>query len=728
MKTDPVTLEIIRNAVQSIAEEMSAVLIYTAFSPNIRDRHDCSAAVFTTKGELVAQTEQIPLFLGTMSFMVKKVLELFPMDKLLPGDAIISNDPYYYGSHLPDICLITPVFLGDTPLAIVANIAHHADWGGSVPGSMSTNTTDIFQEGVRIPPLRICKAGVINEEALNLLAFNVRNSTVFHGDFKAQQAANQIGVKRLLQLEHKTGLDRLEFNMAEIINYSERRLLASLADVTAGQYIYTDYLEGDGISDHPLEINLCLDLTKDRITADFTGSSPQAKGPVNATPGITGACVLFAVKAALDPELPFNDGIARVVKVVSPEGTLLNPAFPAPVAHAAINTAQRITDTVLGALAQALPHRITAAGTGSMNSLSIGGLQGQQEYFSLFETCGGGQGAKSNQDGLDGVHVNMAGAMNTPVEIIETTYPLRVDQYALLPDTGGPGKFRGGAGLTRQVTLLTDAYVSVSSERNSIHPWGLAGGLPGETAKCFIEEAGGARIRVSGKLTKELPSDTKIILETAGGGGYGPPGERTREAVEQDLAEGLISTAAAREFYGWNETIGIERLTKHSLDNLQDRAANVATLADEIWREYYPPITGMEQVDYMLAKFQSAEQIYKDIRENDYTYFVARDIEKDGSAGYCATVPKEDYLLLSKLYVRRGYRSKGIGRILFDEAAALCRREYSFKRIRLTVNKQNVSSIDVYKKIGFTVVEAAMTDIGGGFYMDDYIMEYLLPL
>ena len=551
MKTDPITLEIIRHAIQSIAEEMNAVLISTAFSPNLRDRHDCSTAVYTTKGALVAQTEQVPLHLGTMSSMVEKTLELFPINRLLPGDAIISNDPYINGSHLPDICLITPVYLGDTPLALLANMAHHVDLGGSVPGSMSTVATEIFQEGIRIPPLKIYKQGVLDQEVLNLLAHNVRTGEIFRGDLQAQLSANQVGSKQLLELEHKIGLDRLIFNMEEMINYTERRLLALLEDVPAGRYEYADYLEGDGVNDYPLKIALALEIAPGKILADFTGTSPQAKGPSNATPGIAKACVFYAIKAALDPALPFSAGIARVVELLTPEGSLLNPAFPAPVAQAVVNTAQRITDTVLGALAQALPHRVTAAGAGSMNSLTIGGPRERQEYFSFVESCGGGQGAKSDQDGMDGVHTNMTNTMNTPVEVIESAYPLRVEQYALLPDSGGPGQFRGGVGLRRQFKLLSDAYVSISSERNSIRPWGLAGGKPGETAKCFLEESGGGKRRLPGKFTGELPAGSVITLETAGGGGYGPAEARAPEAVEQDLAEGLITPAAARKHYGW---------------------------------------------------------------------------------------------------------------------------------------------------------------------------------
>lgn len=541
METDPITLEVLRNALQSIAEEMGATLIRTALSPNIKDRRDCSTAIYTPRGELVAQAEHIPLHLGLMPAVVKKVLEIFPPDSLAPGDAIISNDPYVSGSHLPDICLITPAFAGNRLIAIVANLAHHVDIGGSVPGSMSTIATEIFQEGVRIPPLKISNRGEVNEDILKLLTHNVRTANEFSSDIRAQLSTNLVGCKRLQELEQKTGAETLQVYMEEIINYTERRLRAALKDLPAGTYQFTDYLEGDGINNDRLNITAAVRIDGESIQVDFTGTGAQAKGPVNATRSVTIACVFFVVKAVADPELPASEGIARVVEIITPAGTLVNPCFPAPVAHSNINTAQRITDTVLGALAQAVPLRVTAAGTGSMSNLTIGGLDARQHYYSYVETYGGGQGAKSDQDGMDGVHVNMTNTMNTPVEVIEMTYPLRVEKYALLPDTGGAGRFRGGAGLVRELTLLADAHVSISTERNKIRPWGLQNGLPGRTARCFIRTAGEEQEAIPGKVTRELTRGTTITLETAGGGGFGPPADRDPNLLRQDVADGLVS-------------------------------------------------------------------------------------------------------------------------------------------------------------------------------------------
>jgi len=549
MNIDPVTLEVLRNALQSVAEEMGAVLIRTALSPNIKDRRDCSTAIYNPAGDLVAQAEHIPLHLGLMPAVVKKVLEFFPPENLAPGDAVMINDPYVSGSHLPDVCIISPVFAGNRLLAVVANLAHHVDMGGAVPGSMSTSATEIFQEGIRIPPVKISSKGQINVDLLKVLAHNVRTTAEFYGDVQAQLSANQVGCKRLQELEQKAGAETLKDYMDEIINYTERRLRTALRDIPQGTYQFTDYLEGDGISDDLIKISACVRIDGNGVKVDFTGTSPQVKGPVNATRGVTLACVYFAVKAVADPDLPASEGIARVVEVITPAGTLVNPCFPAPVAHANINTAQRITDVVLGALAQAVPHKVTAAGTGSMSNFTIGGRDARQRYYSYVETYGGGQGAKYNQDGMDGVHVNMTNTMNTPVEVIEMNYPLRVEKYALIPDTGGPGEFRGGTGLAREITVLEDAVVSLSTERNTIKPWGLQKGLPGRPSRCYIKVPGGEREEIPGKVTREVPGGTTIILETAGGGGFGQPCRRDPAAVRQDVVNGLVSKTAAMEFY-----------------------------------------------------------------------------------------------------------------------------------------------------------------------------------
>ena len=599
MPVDAVTLEVLRNALQSVAEEMGVTLIRTALSPNIKDRRDCSTAVYTPEGELVAQAEHIPLHLGLMPTVVQAVLERFPLSEMEPGDAIIINDPYISGSHLPDICIISPVYYMDTPLAVVANLAHHVDVGGAVPGSMSTCSREIFQEGIRIPPVKLMRKNKINSDLLGVLANNVRTSEEFYGDIEAQLTANRVGEMRLKELAGRYGIGLLHRYMKGIIDYTERRMRVALSALPSGLYTFEDYLEGDGISEKPVKIKVTLTLEGDSLTVDFTGTDPQVTGPINATRGVIMACVYYTIKAVTDPELPSSAGIARPIKVITPPGSLVNPLFPAPVAHANINTAQRVADVILGALAQAVPERVTAAGTGSMSNFTIGGVNlFTGRYYSYVETYGGGQGAKYNQDGMDGVHVHMTNTRNTPVEVIENSYPLRVERYGLIPDSGGPGKYRGGTGLVREITVLGgEAVISVSTERAVFAPWGLSGGLAGRKAgysikaypgrndgpdkgagevelfskghstgenvscrevemadeneflpqgKCVTE----GRFSQSGKYTGHVAADNIIVLETAGGGGFGSPLERDPAKVQQDVLNGLVSFEAARSEYG----------------------------------------------------------------------------------------------------------------------------------------------------------------------------------
>lgn len=553
MQTDPITLEVLRNALQSVAEEMGVILTRTALSPNIKDRRDCSTAVYTANGELVSQAEHIPQHLGLMPAVVKAVLTEIPLQEMKPGDAVIINDPYKSGFHLPDICIIKPVFVGSIPIAMVANLAHHVDVGGCAPGSMSTVSRDIFQEGIRVPPLKIMRRGEINRDLLRLLANNVRTPGEFNGDIQAQLTAGHIGEKRMQELARRYGTASLCRYMEDIITYTERRMRSALAELPQGKYSFEDYLEGDGIGSGKIKIAVTVTLQGEEMTVDFTGTSAQTRGPVNATRGVTQACVYYAVKAVADPELPGNHGLTRPIRIITPEGTLVNPVFPAPVAHADINTAQRITDVILGALAKAVPGRVTAAGTGSMNNFTIGGPGSGDRFYSYVETYGGGQGGMHGRDGMDGVHVHMSNTRNTPVEVIELSYPLRVESYSLRPDSGGAGKFRGGCGLERQIRVLSrEATVTVSAERSIFCPWGLAGGKDGAPARCTVQEPGDTKPREyrPAKFTAHVPRGTLITLQTAGGGGYGNPRERDPELVLRDIKNGLVSPEKAKEDYG----------------------------------------------------------------------------------------------------------------------------------------------------------------------------------
>jgi N-methylhydantoinase B len=549
---DPITLEVMRNAFQSVAEEMGAALIRTALSPNIKDRRDCSTGVYSATGELIAQAEHIPLHLGLMPSVVKSTLAIFPVSSLAPGDAIITNDPYVSGSHLPDVCIISPHFHEGRCIGILANLAHHVDIGGIAPGGMPTISTEIFQEGLRIPPIRIRRGGRVDEEILSLITTNVRTHREAMGDIQAQLAANNVGERRLTEIVQKYGLETALAYMDELIAYSERQMLARIRELPKGTFAFEDFLEGDGLSDALLGIRAKVSIAEERIVVDFSGSAPQTKGSVNCTRAVTLACTFYALKSAIDPNLPSTGGTFRPVEVITPAHSIVNPDFPAPVSNANINTAQRIADVVLGALAQAMPERVPAASSGSMGLFTIGGIDPRSgRYYSYVETYGGGQGAVFNQDGMDGVHTNMTNTRNTPAEVIEITYPLLVNRYGLVPDTDGPGRFRGGLGLSRELMVIDhSATMSLGSDRLKLRPWGLSDGRGGGCVGSRIIAPGGEETALPSKTTREVPAGSRIVIQTAGGGGYGHPFDRAPAKVLEDVTEGFIGIARAESEYG----------------------------------------------------------------------------------------------------------------------------------------------------------------------------------
>ncbi|MCF7790425.1 MAG: hydantoinase B/oxoprolinase family protein [Victivallales bacterium] len=568
---DPITLEVMRNAFQSIAEEMGAALIRTALSTNIKDRGDFSTAVYSPKGDLIAQAEHIPLHLGLMPSVVKSVLKKFPVKKLKQGDAVVTNDPYVSGSHLPDVSIITPLFYKGKLTAILANLAHHIDVGGITPCSMPANSTEIFQEGIRIPPVKIKNKGKMNYDILELIINNVRTKEECYGDFFAQLAANSVGEKRLIELADKYSPEKLLLYMDAINGYAEKRMAANIEKLPEGNYFFKDYLEGDGITDKLIKIQAEVSVKKNSVTVDFTGTEPQVKGSVNCTRPVTLACVYFAVKSVVDPTLPSSTGAYEPIKVITPAGSLVNPLFPAAVANANINTAQRVADVVLGALSIAVPEKVPAASAGSMNNFTIGGIHPDTgDYYSYVETYGGGQGAMFNLDGMDGVHTNMTNTGNAPVEVIETSYPLRVEKYSLVKDSEGPGKFRGGLGLCREITVLGhEAKVSLSSEREKIKPWGLAGGKSPKGSECTVILPCGKEKQLPIKFTGSIISENRIRLQTAGGGGNGNPFEREASRVLNDFKQGFISIQRAKKEYG--AVIDPDSLTvdKEKTDNIR---------------------------------------------------------------------------------------------------------------------------------------------------------------
>lgn len=551
-KVDPILLEVMRNVLQSIAEEMGAALIRTALSSNIKDRNDCSSGIYTMEGALVAQAEHIPLHLGLMPTVVKKVLEYYPPESLEPGDAIIVNDPYVSGSHLPDVSIIAPVFHEGKPVALVANLAHHVDMGGMTPGSLPVQATETFQEGIRIPPMKIRKQGVITQELLILIKHNVRTPREFEGDLTAQIAGCNVGERRLSEVFDKYGEETILFYMHGLMSYSEQRMRAELARLPDGTWSFEDYLESDGQSDQPIPIRCKITLSGRDAVVDFGGSSPQVKGSINSTRAVTLACVYYAFKSVCDPEVPSNEGTFRFIQVITPEGSIVDPKFPAAVNSANCNTAQRVVDVVLGIFAQVVPDRVPAACSGSMNAVTVGGINPRTgRYYSYIECYGGGQGGLARQDGMDGVHSNMTNTRNAPVEVIETEYPIRVERYCLAPLDGGAGKYRGGAGLHRELRVLDhDAYVTVSMERCKIRPWGLQGGEPGTMSACSMLTPEEDEVKLPIKFAGQIHADSVMRITTAGGGGYGAPEERDLEAVRRDVREKFISTEYAKRAYG----------------------------------------------------------------------------------------------------------------------------------------------------------------------------------
>lgn len=550
-KIDGITIEVMKNAFHTIAEEMGVTLIRTALSTNIKDRMDCSTAIYTKDGELVAQAEHVPLHLGLMPSVVKEVLKLYPPESLQEGDAILINDPYISGAHLPDIFMINPIFHKGKLIALAANIAHHVDVGGLSPGSMSVKATEIFHEGLRLPAIRIRRAGVLDLETLRLIEKNVRTGREVLGDIYAQLAANKIAEIRLIELVEKYSLDHIYDCMYEIMDYSDRRMRSAIQKVEDGVYDFEDILEGDGITDTPIIITAKVIVKGDEITVDFAGTNKQAKGPVNSTLGVTNACVYYSIKSLLEPEVPPNAGTYRSIKVIAPKGTIVNPNFPAAVSNANANTSQRIADVIFGALAPILPEKSMAACSGTMNGFAIGGfIEEKNQYFSYVETYGGGQGGLSDMDGMDGVHTNMTNTLNTPVEVIENSFPLFVNQYSLVEGSGGPGKYRGGLGLLREVVILgDDVTVTLMSDRQKNKPWGLFGGEGGQTSSCTLINENGEQDNLPSKVTMTVPCNSTIILQTAGGGGYGLPSERNFDEVLNDFKLGLISIDQAKNQY-----------------------------------------------------------------------------------------------------------------------------------------------------------------------------------
>jgi len=517
---DPITLQLYRHRFAGIAEEMGVTLRRTAYSPNIKERLDFSCAIFDGQGNLVAQAAHIPAHLGAMPASVHTILARFPT--WAEGDVVIVNDPFAGGNHLPDITMIAPVFVGDaTPAFFVASRAHHADVGGMTPGSLPLST-EIYQEGIIIPPLKLYRAGDLNEDVLALILRNVRTPDERRGDLAAQRAAASVGIRRLRELVATHGGEEVFIYCGHLQAYSERITRATIARWPDGVYPFEDMielLEGDRLTLTPIRVTATI--AGDAVTFDFTGTAPVVHGSLNAVIAITQSACYYVVRCLIDEDVPMNAGCFAPVRVLAPANSLINAGPPAAVAAGNVETSQRITDVVLGALAQALPGQIPAASQGTMNNLTMGGLRSNGRPFAYYETIGGGMGASATGDGLSGVQVHMTNTLNTPVEALEIAFPFRVRRYGLCAESGGAGLQRGGDGIVREYELLADATVTMISERRAVAPWGLAGGGAGQPGCNTLIHADGTEEALPSKFTRRLHPGERLRVETPGGGGWG---------------------------------------------------------------------------------------------------------------------------------------------------------------------------------------------------------------
>lgn len=535
-RIDAISLEVLRNAISAIADEMNANLVRTSYSPNIKERRDCSSALFDARGQMVAQAESIPVHLGAMPYSVEAAIR--SVHSFAPGDVIVLNDPYAGGAHLPDVTFVAPVFVEDQLIAFAANRAHHADVGGKEPGSLAGDTVEIYQEGLRIPPVRLWKNGELQEDLLQMILSNVRTPDERWGDLRAQKAGCVIGIDRMRALCDREGASVLTDAMEAILDYSERRMRHQIAQLPQGEACFEDTLDDDGVSEGRIPIRVCVSIDGDRIGVDFTGTAAQARGPVNAVFAVTASATYYAIRAFADPDIPPNSGCYRPIEVTAPEGTVVNACLPAPVVGGNLETSQRIVDVLLGALGRLFPERSIAACQGSMNNLAIGGIDPRTNApFTLYETMAGGFGARPTKDGIDGIHSHMTNTLNTPIEALETSYPLRVERYELRPGTGGEGQYRGGLGIRRDMTCLANtARVSFLTDRRHVPPYGVQGGQPGAVGSNHIIRDG-AEYPLPAKGTATLQYGDTISLRTPGGGGFGTSLHRKRSAVAQDIRE-----------------------------------------------------------------------------------------------------------------------------------------------------------------------------------------------
>ena len=530
MNVDPIRLEIFKNYFHAVAEEMGAALRRAAFSPNIKERRDYSCAVFQGGGQVLAMGDHMPVHLGSMPMSVAAAIAAFALG---PGDIALLNDPYAGGTHLPDLTMVMPVFTsaGSQPTFYVANRAHHADIGGAHAGSMGLSR-EIFQEGLRVPPVKLQERGKVSPGIMSLLLANVRTPREREGDLTAQVAACRIGERRLREMVLKYGAREVFTYARHLLRYSSTMMSAALRSIPEGTYRAEDFLDDDGVTDRPQKIAVTIRIREGRAVVDFTGSSPQCAGSINAVAAIAESAVFYVFRCLVEEQVPATSGLMNPIQVIAPAGTIVNARAPAAVAGGNVETSQRIVDTLLRALARAIPQRIPAASQGTMNNLTLGGSDPRHgdAPFAYYETIAGGAGAGPGSPGRAATHTHMTNSLNTPTEALEHAYPVLVRRYAIRRGSGGRGRYDGGEGIVREIEFLTDVQVGVLSDRRKGRPYGLSGGHDGSAGKNQIIVSGRAK-KIPSKSSLYAPAGAVLRIETPGGGGWGPPSQnRKRQA------------------------------------------------------------------------------------------------------------------------------------------------------------------------------------------------------
>jgi len=548
MQVDPIKFEVIRNALVEATEEMAIALRRSAYSTNIKTRADFSCAFFDRNLQLVAQASGQPVHLGSLFVSVPTVINNYGPERLAPGDAILANDPYQGGVHLNDITLISPVHYNDTMFGYVANLAHHVDVGGGAPASIGA-FQEVFQEGIIIPGVKLVQGGQIVDDVFRLVLAQIRSRRETAGDFRAQIAANNTGVRRLSRLLNQLGPETVTFYIDELLAYTHRRAQAEVANLPHGEFTAEGYVDNDGFTDEPVHLAAKVLVNNDGILFDMTGSDPQRRAPVNSTYAQTFAACAYVLKSLVDPDIPVNAGFYRMVQMIAPKGTVTNCTPPAPVVGG-WETQTRLVDVILKALAAAVPERVPAGTKAMMCQVGFGGTDPRTgELYAFYEAIAGGYGGRATRDGEDAVQAHGQNTENAPIEEIELNYPVRISRYELVENSEGAGQYRGGLGLRRDYLFPDPASFTILADRDRWGPWGLFGGQPGRKAGYILNPDGDA-IELGSKTTVQLKPGDVVSYRTCGGGGYGPPQARQPQQVLQDVRTGKVSAERARQIYG----------------------------------------------------------------------------------------------------------------------------------------------------------------------------------